>query len=63
MSEELTVLKEYYQGLGLGQKELSMADVVALKNELLDAGEFGLARLVAGLSTPQELLDYVGEEE
>ena len=63
MSEELIVLKEYIESLGLNQKALTNEDLVVLKNELKDAGEFGLARLVEGLSGPEELLEYVGEEE
>jgi hypothetical protein len=61
MSEELTVLKEYYEGLGLAQKELTVEDIQELKSELTDAGEFGLARLVGTLNSPSELLDYIGD--
>lgn len=63
MSEELIVLKEYIESLGLNQKILTADDLLILKNELKDAGEFGLANLVAGLNGPEELLEYVGTEE
>ncbi len=62
MSEELVLLKEYMDSLGLSQKELDRTDLINLSNELYDAGEFGLARLVGGLR-PEELREYVGEEE
>jgi hypothetical protein len=62
MSEELTVLKEYYESLGLNQKVMTVDDLLLLKNELTEAGEFGLARLVSGMTSPEDLLDYVGEE-
>lgn len=63
MSADLTLLKEYMDGLRLDRNNLTADDLAALENELKDAGEYGLARLVAGLTTPQELLDYVGSEE
>ena len=63
MSEDLTVLKEYLEGLNLKPTKMTDEDLVLLRDELKDAGEFGLARLIDGLSGPQELLDYVGEEE
>jgi hypothetical protein len=63
MSEELTVLNEYYMSLGLNQKEITLDDLANLKEELLEAGEYGLARLVGSFSSPQDLLDYVGEEQ
>lgn len=63
MFEELVLLKEYISGLGLNQNKMTDEDLIVLKNELKDAGEFGLARLVEGLSGPEELLEYVGEEE
>lgn len=63
MSEELTVLKEYIQGLGINPKNTTKEELTLLKEELMDAGEFGLARLVKELNGPEELLEYVGEEE
>jgi hypothetical protein len=63
VSEDLTVLKEYLEGLNLKPTKMAEEDLVLLKNELKDAGEFGLARLIEGLSGPEELLEYVGEEE
>jgi hypothetical protein len=61
VSEELTVLKEYYESLGLHQKELTAADMDLLVLELEEGEEFGLAKLVERLSGPEELLEYVGE--
>lgn len=63
MSEELVLLKEYIQGLNLDLKALTNEDLSVLKNELKDVGEFGLARLIEGLNGPEELLEYVGEDE
>lgn len=63
MSEELIVLKEYIDSLGFEPKTMTKEDLVTLKNELKEAGEMGLSRLIASLSGPEELLDYVGEEE
>jgi len=63
MSEELTVLKEYIDGFGVKPEDFTKEDLVKLSNELYDAGEYGLARLVADLSGAEELLEYVGTEE
>jgi hypothetical protein len=63
VSEELTVLKEYIDSLGLDPKTMTRQDLVTLSNELFDADEEGLARLVGGLKSGQELVDYVGGEE
>ena len=57
------VLKEYFDLLNLGGKTLTFEDMQALKTELLEAGEFGLARLVSDLTHPNELLEYLGEED
>jgi hypothetical protein len=62
VSEELVLLKEYIQALNLEPSKMTSQDLVVLSNELYDAGEFGLARLVGGLKEPSELMDYVGEE-
>ncbi len=50
-------------GMGIDKKVLTNEDLVNLANTLNDAGEFGLARFVEGLNGPEELLEYVGEEE
>lgn len=63
MSEELILLKEYIDGLGFDIKLMTKDDLNLLKYELKEAGEFGLADLVMSLKNPQELLDYVGEQE
>lgn len=63
MSEELTLLKEYIDSLGLDPKTMTRQDLVTLSNELFDADEEGLARLVGGLKNGEELAEYVGEEE
>jgi hypothetical protein len=63
VSEELVLLKEYIEALNMEPTKMTEQDLVTLSNALYDASEFGLARLVGGLKDPQELLDYVGEEE
>lgn len=63
MSEELVLLKEYMWGMGIDKKVLTNEDLVNLANALKDAGELGLARFVEDLNGPEELLEYVGEEE
>ena len=63
MSEELVLLKEYIESSGIKPEEFTMDDLVSLSNELYDAGEFGLARLVGSLKDPKELIEYVGEGE
>lgn len=63
MLEELAVLKEYFESLGLNNKEITQEDLFELKTELKDAGEFGLADLISKLKDPKEILDYIGEEE
>lgn len=63
MSEELTLLKEYIESLGLTPKTMTKQDLVTLSNELFDVDEEGLARLVGSLKTGEELAEYVGEEE
>ena len=62
MSEELVLLREYIQALNLEPNRMTLQDLVALSNELYDAGEFGLARLVGGLKEPNDIWDYVEEE-
>ena len=63
MSEELVLLKEYAESLGLIGKELTHDDLVDLKQELRDAGEMGLANFISALGGPKELEDYLVEEE
>lgn len=63
MSEELILLKEYIESLGFDPKQMDQDDLNILKYELKQAGEFGLADLVKSLKSPEELLDYVGDEE
>ena len=61
--EEMYVLQEYFESLGLKGKVLTNEDLALLKSELKDAGEFGLAQWVGALKNPIELLDYIKEEE
>lgn len=63
MSEELIVLKEYMESLGLTRDSTSHGDLQLLENDLKDAGELGLADLVHGLNSPEELWEYFGTEE
>jgi hypothetical protein len=62
MSEELLVLKEYVESLGLNGRELTDEDMDTLRNELREAGEYGLANWVANLDSPKELLEYISED-
>lgn len=62
MNEELTLLKEYIEACGLKPREFTKEDLVNLSNDLYDAGEFGLARLMDGLKNGEELAEYVEEE-
>ena len=59
MSEELIILQEHFNDLGLTE-EIAQKDLNALKERLLENGENGLAEWVSNLKSPQELLDYVG---
>lgn len=61
MSEELVMLQEYFESLGLDENNLTQEDLQLLKNALKDAGENGLANFVNQLTGPEELLDYIGE--
>lgn len=63
MSEELVLLKEYFDGLGVGRDDFTMRHLSLLRSELKQAGESGLADMVARFSSPTELFDYIGEEE
>ena len=63
MSEELAVLKSYIETLGLDLNNLTMNDLRALKQELVDGDELGLASFVGSLKGPEKLLDYVGVDE
>ena len=62
MSEELVLLREYCESLGLTGRSLEGVDLQYLRNELKEAGEKGLSDWVAGLASPQELEEYLGEE-
>jgi hypothetical protein len=63
VSEVLVILKEYVESLGLNKKTLTDKEILLLVNELREAEEFGLARLVSGFKKPEELWDYVELEE
>jgi hypothetical protein len=63
LSEELTLLREYYESLELNRKEMTLEDLAMLKSELKEAGEYGLADLVGNLKSPEEFFEYVQEEE
>ena len=64
MSEEQVILQEYFEGLGFNNKEvLTQEDLRDLRNELKEAGELALANWVASLGSPEELLEYVKEEQ
>lgn len=60
MSEELVMLQEYFESLGLDENNLTQDDLQHLRNALKDAGENGLANFVGQLTDPSELLDYIG---
>jgi len=61
VSEELVMLQEYFQSLGLDEENLTEADLKLLSNELKEAGEMALANFVNQLDGPEELLNYIGE--
>lgn len=58
--EELEVLKQYVESLGLHEKEtLTLGDCSALQTALRDAYELGLADYVERLGGPEELTDFI----
>ena len=61
MSEELILLQEYFESLGLDKENLNANDLELLEHELRDAGELGLADWVRKLNGPHELLEYLEE--
>ena len=62
MSEDLVLLREYADSLGLIGKELDNDDWAELRAELNNAGEHGLYGFVRALKSPKELEEYLGEE-
>lgn len=62
MQEDLEILKGYIEGLGLINKpSLELSDWIALKTDLHDAGEFGLALWVDSLGSPGALEEFIRE--
>jgi hypothetical protein len=60
MDEELEVLKQYVESLGLHEKTgIGMGDVASLRTALREADEFGLADYVERLKGPEELEDLI----
>lgn len=60
--EELELLKQYVESLGLHEKEtLTLGDCSALRTALRDAYELGLADYVERLGGPEELGEYIKE--
>ena len=63
MSEELVLLKEYCDSLGLSGRPLEQEDVNYLRRELKDAGEMGLSAWVGSLGGAKELEEYLKDLE
>jgi hypothetical protein len=60
MDEELEVLKQYVESLGLHEKSgLTTDDVSNLRNDLLESDESSLANYVTALKTPAALEDFI----
>ncbi|CAM6004835.1 unnamed protein product [Sphagnum balticum] len=60
MDEELEVLKQYVESLGLHEKTgIVMGDVASLRTALREADEFGLADYMERLKGPEELEDLI----
>lgn len=61
MNEELEVLRQHVESLGLDQKAggIDVNDQKALKDSLYEADEFALADYVAKLKDPSELEDLI----
>ena len=60
MDEELEVLKQYVESLGLHEKDtITMGDLSELRTMLRDADEMGLADYVERLGGPEELEDLI----
>lgn len=60
MGEELEVLKQYVEELGLdGKDNITLDDWSTLSTRLREADEFGLADYVVNLGSPTELQDFI----
>lgn len=60
MTEEMEVLKQYVESLGLDTESgISLTHMSTLRNTLSDAGEFGLADWVGRMNSPGELEDFI----
>lgn len=58
--EEIEVLKQYIEELGLHEKEgITVGDWSALRSRLRETDEFGLADYVERLGSPEELEDLI----
>jgi hypothetical protein len=63
MSADLVLLKEYYDGLGVARVDFNQEGLANLRSDLEEAGEYGLANLISKMTNPEELWEYLGEEE
>jgi hypothetical protein len=62
VQEDLVILKGYIEGLNLHRKSsLELSDWIALKTDLQDAGEYGLALWVDSLQSPGQLEEFIRE--
>lgn len=60
MNEELEVLKQYVESLGLHDKTgITNEDWLSLIDDLTQGSETGLARYVKNLGGPEELEDLI----
>jgi len=61
VSEELTILREYFEDLRLDIYNLTKEDMTKLETALRAGGEKALANWLSNLNDPEDLLDYLGE--
>jgi hypothetical protein len=60
MQSDIELLREYVEMLKLNEKEsLELRDWITLREELKEAGEYGLANYIDSLGTPGELQDLI----
>ncbi len=63
MSEDLILIKEYIDGLGLKVREMKEEEFLTLSEAIKDDGDSGLAALVLRLKDSGDIQEYLEEEE
>ena len=61
MSEDSTLLKSYFDSLGIPKDKLQLEDLEILADDLENGWEHGLALLVRSCDTVEEFLEYLGD--